>query len=582
MIFPRLLDKNLKEIARLHPTSAMATLSLTPLSTASLVLPGDEDVKPEIRQFVELFGDRESLGIFRISEIRSEYGTSRTLSLEHAIATLDDSLTDEDETFSGGMKAIMQAILAHQNASHWQVGQVDDTKTDYSITASRSTCLQVLQEAAKQAENCYLAFDQSSYPWTVSLLRLPDGVKSECRITRNIEDVSIAFDDSSLCTRVYSSQLEGGHLDADTVSTWGVVSQAIQLDEKEEQAKNTEIAQKYLDENKNPAVSVTIGAIRLAEITGEPLDSFSLGDLCRVALPEWGVAMDERIITMGFSDLVGDPMRVRLTLSSKQDNASIALAMVAKTTRQLTRTVVEQHKHITETDQELLLHADRISAVAREINLKADSADVTVLGERVSQAEIDIDGVNAAITLKADQKEVTDLGTRLSSAEIKVDGANAQIILKADQKTVDEQGGRIAAAEIKIDGANGRIDAQAEEIALKADKIALEGYVTMEQFEALEGQVDNLWSDQLIVKSLSADNVTAGTGDFDELVFGTIAGKNATFRSKSVAVGISGVTQNKRYLNIRLADGGTAQLDIVTDVSVKLNYSTINYLGCDE
>lgn len=554
MILPRLLDKNLNEIARLHPTSAMATLSLTPLSTASIVLPDDEDAKPEIRQYVELFSERESLGIFRISEIRSEYGTSRTLSLEHAIATLDDSLTDEDETLSGGMKAIMQAILAHQSVAHWQVGQVDDTKTDYSISTGYSSCLQVLQEVAKQAENCYLAFDQSSYPWTVSLLRLPDGVKSECRITRNIEDVSVSFDDSSLCTRVYSSQLEGGHMDADTVSTWGIVSQAIQLDDKETQAKNTEIAQTYLEENKNPAVSVEIGAIRLAEITGEPLDSFSLGYLCRVALPEWGIAMDERVITMGFSDLVGDPMRVRLTLSSKQDNASVALAMITKTTRQLTKTVVEQHKHITETDQELLLHADRISAVAREINLKADSAEVTILSERVSRAEIDIDGVNATITLKA------------------------------DQKTVNEQGERLTAAEILIDGANSRIEAQAEEIDLKADKITLNGYVKMTEFEALQASISNLTTGLQRAGWIKAENLDVSiAADITTLRCSSLAvdSKPMTLKTQNVAIGMSGLTQNKRYLNVMLADGGTAQLDIVTDVSLKLNYTTIKYLGYD-
>lgn len=198
-----------------------------------------------------------------------------------------------------------------------------------------------------------------------------------------------------------------------------------------------------------------------------------------------------------------------------------------------------------------------IDGAKAAISLKASQEEVTTLTgvmnetiTRVSNAEIDIDGAKAAIALKADQSTVDTQGKRLSSAEVAIDGANATIRLKADQTTVDAQGKRISTAEIAIDGANGRIDAnakaialkadnaalelangridaQAKEIALKANKIDLDGYVTMSAFNALQGEVNQLFSDDIVVNGgVTANFLTCGTLDADNLTFGLIAGKN--------------------------------------------------------
>lgn len=528
MILPRLLDSNFNEVARLQPSSLTVSLSLTPISTASMVLSSPQDVEPDMRQYVEIYGDDgESMGIFRIVQISTTYGTSKTISLEHAITTLEDSITGADITLEGTMQDVLSAVLSCQTVAHWQLGQVDDTKDDYSIAVSYSNCLQVLQEAARQADDCYLAFDQSSYPWTVSLLYKPATVASECRITRNIEDVSISLDDSALCTRVYSEYLADGYLDADTVSTWGVIAKTIQLEEDDTAEKNLEIAQKYLDECKNPAVSINIGAIQLSELTGEPLDAFIVGTLCRVALPDWGIAVDERIISLTYSDLVSDPRRVRLVLSSAQDNTAKTLNSIVQTTRQITRVVKEQHKHITETDTELKLHADRITAVAREIDLKADSAEVSELGQRVSNAEIDIDGINGKIELKADQSEVSDLGTRVSQAEIDIDGTNAAITLKADQSQVTELGNRVTSAEIDIDGAKG-------EISLKASKTEVD-------------ELGNTVSDLETTFTVSADGIT-----------GLVEGQGEMLSEIKARV-------DEISMKVRDAEGNTGKLIVTAD-----------------
>lgn len=56
-------------------------------------------------------------------------------------------------------------------------------------------------------------------------------------------------------------------------------------------------------------------------------------------------------------------------------------------------------------------------------------------------------------------------------------------------------------------------------ILLKADKIELEGYVTMEDFEAVEG-----WSTNFAGESISGSYIVGGYGDFDDLVCGQLNG----------------------------------------------------------
>ena len=93
---------------------------------------------------------------------------------------------------------------------------------------------------------------------------------------------------------------------------------------------------------------------------------------------------------------------------------------------------------------------------------------------RMTQAEIDIDGANAAIALKADETTVMALQQRLNSAEVRIDGLNSAIALKADQTTVDGVNTRLQSAEVEIDALNGRISQQVLD------------------YEGIQGQIDDL------------------------------------------------------------------------------------------
>lgn len=495
---PRLLDGSLHELARLQPSRLGVTENLTPLSTAELTLPMGE-ATPVVRQFVELYDQNGSLGIYRVAAARTDYGQMQTVSLEHGICTLEDCTAPEEAELSGSMRAILTTILSWQHDVWWQLGDVDVSGI-FALSAGNQIALQALIDAAALCYGYALVFDQTTSPWTLHLRALPAEVTSECRLARNVSAVGIAWDESELCTRVTSSLLENGYMDGPTVSEWGVISRPLDVTEDTTAEAAAQLAAEYLDAHKDPRISVEIDALELGALTGEPYDSFSLGGLCRVALPDWGVTAIERIVSAYRPDVYGAPEEVQLTLSTMVRSTQASLAGLRSSMARSNRSNAQQFKYIREEIDKIVIEAPSIELVSRVTKIEEVNEDQEL---QINEAMIRLDGAEAAILLKADQTAVNELGVRVSDAEIAIDGANAEIELKASQTTVDDLGKRVSQAEIDIDGAK-------SQIALKADLILLEGYVKAEELEAVEAQISNLTGGLVTATALKA-NTFSGT-----------------------------------------------------------------------
>lgn len=481
---PRLLDEAMAEVCRLHPSSLSLEMNLFPLSTAVMTLPSDEPAVT-VGRLIELYTPQGSAGIFRVQQAEQTFTGQTRLHLEHSLVTLADSILSGTGESTAAAAQALQTVLSPQ--SQWRLGSAPADET-ITLTYDHANVLQTLLDIANKLPGYMLACDQASLPWTLNLVPLPDDAPSECRLSRNLESVSIETDRSELCTRVYVSGLDAP-LEADTIGQWGAVSRSISADPDLTAAELTALGRQYLAQHKDPLLTVSLNALDLSQATGESLDRFTLGHICRVCLPEHSFSIQQRVVTLAWPDLIAAPEQVRVTLANRASSSADMLAgLIVDTTTVKKR--LEQHAALIREHKRLILEAEE------------------------------------AIELRARE-----------------------------------------------------IIANAEKIALKADKIDLEGLVTMSEFDSFKGSISDLWADEVKTDSISADYVIAGNGDFDDLVFGTLNGVNTAWKSHYVLTGIGTVSQSKRYLNVMLADGTTAALDVVTDVSITPTGTYLNYFG---
>lgn len=179
-----------------------------------------------------------------------------------------------------------------------------------------------------------------------------------------------------------------------------------------------------------------------------------------------------------------------------------------------------------------------------QVNMEQASIDLLThdqneLTNRVSNAEIRLDGIDAEILLKADRELVNDLETRVTSAEIAIDGANANILLKADATIVDALGSRVESAEIEIDGMN-------SEITLKADKVYVDAQVTN-------------------VKTLIADEIEAVYSDVNYSIAESVSTKSLTVSGNAWVQGtMTAVSTSTGALTLNGSSVSTTTIPVVT------------------
>ena len=591
---PRLLDRNLQEVARLRPSALSAVNNLSPISTATMEIPEGEP-SVGVHDFVEVFGPDGSLGVFRVASSRTSYRNSQQLSLEHALCTLADDLTpgstrtEENDIvefkIEGTIPKIISTILSYQTVKRWKVGTIQNTGKGFSLVVDRETLLDAVISANNLQEGYGIFPDTTTYPWTLNIRKLETTPSSECRMTRNAPGVTIAYEDSDLVTRAYHPALSGGYLDADTISTWGVIAQEIPVQDDAVPEEVLEYAQKFLADRKNPRVSVEIDGLYLSQITGEPLDAFKPGQLCRVALPDYGVAVNERIVSVHFTDLANMPEQVTISLSTSPRTLSRDLASIKRETDSTSRTSRSYGTSIRAINNDLKEKNTLIAELENEIILRATVEQLEATNKRVSEAEISIDGLEAEIKLKASVEYVDAVERRVTQAEIDINGDEATIGLKA-QVEVERQ--RISSAEIRLDGAEAEIDLKVskngvisainlspEQIKISANKITLDGQTIVGYLEGSTLNINELDADVIYVgdniqirgdvvscPSLYAEN-DIQLGDFI-----------ATWQSKTVVTGYT-VSGGQQFVTVNDVSGNP--INVLRYGT--FNRSTIYYIG---
>lgn len=334
---PRLLDAELREIARLEPSSLSLSIERDPLSTAEMTLPHDQ-TEIKARDFVELYSPEGSVGIFRVMEAETQPGLTQRLWLQHGLVTLSDDLAIGSNALAAPVAEVISKLLENQTIPRWKLGDCDvpadvEMVYEYSYDNLLSAVTGLLQQLP---EKYVLEFDQTAQPWLMHIHAMPEDDESEMRLNRNIASMTLNVDSSEQCTRVYAFGAGEGtddritlrgltgteYLDADNQETWGVIANTFTGDDIFDALTLRDVAERYLEEHKEPRVSVEVEALALYEATGEPMDRFRVGRVCRMPLPAYGIIMRERIVSISWPDVYGAPESATVTLANKRRDAT--------------------------------------------------------------------------------------------------------------------------------------------------------------------------------------------------------------------------------------------------------------------
>lgn len=339
---PRLLDKNLREVERLACTRLSLDLLVDPLSTATM---RTDYAARHVRvgDFVELFSPDGSVGIFRATRTATSYaGTSgQTVDLEHGLVTLSDDLAIGGNVLAGPVRQVFATLLEGQSVRYWVLGECevpDDLEIVYEYRYE--TKLQAITGLVKKLPDGYAPeYDQTVFPWELHIRKVSEADACEGRLTRNLAKTTVTVDRDPLCTRLFAFGAGEGderitltgligsmYLDADTQGEWGIVSKQITVGDAYDALTLRDVAELYLARYKTPTVSVVTDADDLYIVTGEPFDRWQLGRMCRLALPEYGLTVRERVVRLRWDDVFGKPHKVSVTLANRLRTASDEIA----------------------------------------------------------------------------------------------------------------------------------------------------------------------------------------------------------------------------------------------------------------
>ena len=591
----RVLDGNMRELRRLHPTQQSVDDRVTPLSTASLTLPDGEHAA--FGEWVEVFTQNGSAGVYRVVSASETYTGEASAELEHGICALGDAIIPGKGTISGTLPEVLSAMLGYQvvkagGAALWALGSIA-TNAQASFEHEGTNLLSAV--LAVVPDGYMLTFDQSALPWRLGVAKMATTAECEGRLSRNLRGVTVTVDDEDFCTRIYCNMLPSpGYMDGPTVGTWGIKAKTITAQENVTQESLTAYITQYLEDHKNPRVSIECDAEDLSAITGERIDRLEKGRLFRLALPDYGVAMEERILSVHTGSAYDDPERVRLTLANSIRDTADTLVYIENSVSGGASSSSARGGYVRGGGGSGISPASVLDMLKKaETYITEDEAWTREAGIRIESntAEMyatkqaivgdwtgDVETIDALIKASTDNGGLVAMlvGRKNSSEEVNAlisatAAGGGLITLKASQADFDKMGKRVDSAEASIkvnsdsielkvskNGVISAINQTAESIKISASKINLEGYVTASKLSAEFANFESSIADSLYVRALSSSTFECTSFSFKG---NGMSLKSATFLTSSTSLTVN-------------STGGT-----VTGVNLNKKTNTIYYMS---
>ena len=563
MKMPILLSgHSMTPVGALRPQSMSLNMRTDGLSSASMVL--DED-NPDVSigAWAQIWAPNGEMCVMYVKNRKKDYITGLiTLSLEHTFGLLQAMVVFGEvtaATMSGTQGAttctVTQAItylLNQQTENLWTLYQCDfNDAQGWKFT--NSDIYGDLNSLTDAIMDCQWEFDQSVFPWRLSLKAWPTSSTMEMRRNRNLESLKVTQDRSGMYTRVYPTGKNNLHIDAANsnvsyldrnTATYGVIAQVI-TDSTIATAELLKAwAQKQLKKNAEPKYTVSITGYELSEATGETMDHLVTGRMCRIPLPEYSTTVTERLTELSWKDCIKQPDAVNCTLANELKTITGVLNEQARGGGGGGKKANTEHDCELGEDEEWIEEFENTDLWINQDSIWAVCGCYTVITTASGKKLIVNDGTALIIERNHTEYGIYDEGNLTAGIVIgKLNDGSTSLKITADVIDIDGIVSELSTYDIQCDSITCTSEA------------SFDGGIYTTDISGANAYFDNVYA-AIDADSFEMDNHTG------------------TWKSQTV---VTSVGQTKFTKTFMLGDETTWNHAVVTDVSY--NNTTIHYLG---
>ena len=571
---PILLDSELNPSTMLYPSKGTLTLNMNAVSEASLTLREQDEPIP-MHAWVKIYNQLGFTGIFRRTSQDKNITVDRAYTLRHGIDILQDSIWQANTDFSGTVQEFLTQLLNQQThlikgVRPWMLGTCADTST-IKKSINYDSLLELFESIVEDGSDYYFTYDQTVWPWRVSLVQKSSEVASEFRLSRNIEKCKIKDNDSELCTRLILNvnalatntdinkqqnvSVMRTYDNTAAQAVYGIITKTADIDTEDSLPggpfpEADRWAANFMARRAQPQVQIQIDGSILAGITGDTWDESRIGTMCRVALPDYAESISERVVSVNYPDLYGTPDKVSVSLanalpkfSSSVKSITRSIARTARGGRGSARAQKDFKLHFEYADEAgnilkqagmqldpdgLLVYADdNVNMVGARFNVQADKIGMVVgtneHGNYVKAGEIAlaINSTTGESTAMINATHVNISGTNTVHAlagDLEHDANGNLIIKNAGGLYVRRTEDGITSEFGVYDNGNltggimvNKINGNDVEVKIKAARVDLGAYATVGELNAVSAEIQNLTGGTIVESYVGASLVTGAT-----------------------------------------------------------------------
>ncbi|HDX9508915.1 TPA: phage tail protein [Bacillus cereus] len=321
--------------------------------TAGFSLPFTDLKREEIETFdyVEVFDNGKRIGMFRVMDSKENRDADEkiiTYECEHVLSTLlDGVLFGYHQLSNYTTKDVIEYLLSKQRIKHWKMGECEFIRYFHYAWENENTLLGPLLSIPKPFDERYQwTWDDSSYPWTLNLVKITDEVTAELRYRKNMKGIKRYTDPTNVMTRIYPYGYGEGvnqltikdvNNGVPYIDAPGFIRDLydgfdyIWVDKRFQDAQSLyDSARSLLIKRCTPKISYEIDVIDYELIDPYKIEKFETGKLVRLFDEDLDIWLDLRVMDRPKGDVTGNPLDVKLKLENKVADLGTTQADIEK------------------------------------------------------------------------------------------------------------------------------------------------------------------------------------------------------------------------------------------------------------